>query len=587
MKRALIRNSLISLIILVVLTASFSYTRLKNALIDEAYQEIKVDLDGFIYMLEQDGTEDISKACLDFGAYTSIRVTVIDAATGQVLGDSHNDIAVMDNHLYREEIFQAIQEGEGSSNRYSKTLDVNYLYYAKYIEIEEFKIVVRSATPLFAIQDMYNTISVATIIALLISMIIAFLITLKFNNNVIKPINDIQSFAFSIANGDYGKHIYINSYEEITLLSKELNTLSKKLKKSFTKISTRNAQLEAILRSLKHGILVCDLEGKVKYSNENFSKILGIEENIENKNIYNFLFDENIYSILAEVKSTKKWKPVVKKNIQFSDGSYRDYSGYYIKGKAGANKGVLLLVEDVTNIRKLERTRSTFVSNVTHELKTPITCISGYTQTLLNGAIKDEDNVVKFLGIINDETERLNLLVDDILILSDLENDKKQKDMQEVDLLPIAKDVLDLMKQKNTLLGSVDLLINADESESYIVMGNQNKLKQILINLVDNSIKHTIEGSVTIELTNTDNEVKMSVIDTGIGIEEKHHERLFERFYRVDKHRSRETGGTGLGLSIVKHLAIWHGAQISLTSKVGEGTCVSVVFIGSNLSSNA
>lgn len=440
MKKALIRSSLISLIILVILTGSFSYIRLKNSLIDEAYQEIKDDLDGFVYMLEHDGIDEINQKCLDFGNYTGTRVTVIDSTSGKVLGDSHNDISIMDNHLYREEVSQALKDGEGTSNRYSKTLDVNYLYYAKYTKIGTSFLVVRSATPLFAIKDMYNAISISTIIALVISMIIAFLITLKFNNNVITPINDIKRFALEIADGDYGKHVYINSYDEINLLSKALNTLSKKLKKSFNKISTRNAQLEAILRSFKHGILVCDLEGKVKYVNENFYKILGVDEGIENKNIYHFLFDENIYNILTQIKASDDGQPIVKENIRFSDGSFRDYSGYCIIDEKGTNKGLLLLVEDITNIKKLERMRSTFVSNVTHELKTPITSISGYAQTLLNGALKDEENAIRFLGIINDETERLNLLIDDILILSDLENDNGNKQFKKVDMLFVAHD---------------------------------------------------------------------------------------------------------------------------------------------------
>ncbi len=577
LKRALIRNSLIALVILVLITGVSSYIIMKNTLISKAYDDTEENLDGYIYMLEKESPDDINQSCKDFGEYTGIRVTVIDAQTGQVLGDSDNDITAMDNHLYREEVSQAIKTGEGTSKRHSNTQKIDFLYYAKYVEHNGKELVVRTATQLSIIKDAYNSIGVSMLIAVFAAAMIAFLISYGFNNRVAKPISEITDLALEISEGGYGKNAYITSYKEVEKLSGALNNLSNSLKVSFDNMSVRNAQLEAILQSFSHGIMVCDNDGNVQYSNENFSRILGIEEDLENKNIYKFMFDENIYSILEEILKSDE-NSVTRNSVQFSDGTFRSYSGYRIKDYTGVRKGILLMVEDVTNVRKLERMRSTFVSNVTHELKTPITCISGYTQTLLNGAVYDKENANKFLHIIDEEAQRLNLLIDDILTLSEIENKKNISYDTKVDLVEISDDVLELMKQKYPSKSGVEMRIVTDGKEPYEILGDKHKLKQIIINLVDNSIKHTSEGFIAVEFSKNDKTLTMNVQDTGVGIEEKHHDRLFERFYRVDKHRSRETGGTGLGLSIVKHLTLLHHGHISIESKLGQGTSISIEF---------
>ncbi len=197
---------------------------------------------------------------------------------------------------------------------------------------------------------------------------------------------------------------------------------------------------------------------------------------------------------------------------------------------------------------------------------------------MLNGAVKDEKNALRFLGIINDETERLNLLIDDILTLSEIENDDSEQYMQPIDLQPIGQDVVELMKLKYPDTNGVKIQISADDAGEYIINGESNKIKQIMINLLDNSLRHTKEGHVQLSLERSSNKVIMKVTDTGIGIENVHHDRIFERFYRVDKHRSRETGGTGLGLSIVKHLTLLHKGIISLKSKPGMGTSITIKF---------
>ena len=563
---------------LILIIGVSAYIIMKNALINNAYEGIVENVNGYIYLLEKNDETDINKSCVDFGNYTGARITVIDATTGEVLGDSDNDITTMDNHLYREEVSMAIKDGEGTSTRHSNTQKIDFLYYARYVEINENPLVIRTAAQLDIIKDAYNSIGLSMLIAVIASAAIAFLITYGFNNRVAKPIKEITDLALDIAEGNYGKSAYITSYKEVETLSGALNKLSKSLKVSFDNVSVRNAQLEAILQSFNHGIMVCDNDGNVQYSNENFSKILGIEDKLEKKNIYKFMFDENIYSILEEIRESDDDNSVTREGVQFADGTFRNYTGHRIKDAAGIRKGILLLVEDVTNVRKLERMRSTFVSNVTHELKTPITCISGYTQTLLNGAMYDKENAGKFLHIIDEEAQRLNLLIDDILTLSEIENKKNVSYAAKVNLVEVAKDVLELMQQKYPSNSGVELRIDTDGQEPYVIFGDKHKLKQILINLVDNSIKHTSQGFIAVKFSKEEKSLTMKVQDTGVGIEEKHHDRLFERFYRVDKHRSREYGGTGLGLSIVKHLTLLHHGHISIESKLGQGTSISIEF---------
>jgi len=578
LKKTLIRSTLISLAILILISGVFSYIRIKNTLIDEAFNDIEADLNGYIYLLDTNKDVDFDQSSIDFGKYTGIRITVIDAETGKVLGDSFNDITSMDNHLYREEVSQAIRYGEGSSTRYSKTEKVDFIYYAQPFEYNGKSLVIRASTPLYNVKNTYNSIASSMLIAIIVSAFIAFLVSSRYNRKVIQPIESITEFARSISKGDYGKSVHINSYDEVIRLSKALNKLSKSLRKSFDKVSTKNAQLEAILQSLNQGILVCDVDGNVQYTNDTFLKIVNMDEVLVHKNIYHNIFDENLYNILEEIKNSKEDELVTKTNVQFSDDTYRNYSGCFIKDKNDVKKGILLVVEDVTNIRKLERMRSVFVSNVTHELKTPITCISGYTQTLLNGAVEDKENAYKFLNIINDEAERLNLLIDDILTLSGLENSRQHVFKNKVDLIKIADEVVELIKQKYPDKNNVDFLIDYDKDTSFEMYGDRHKLKQVLINLVDNSAKHTEQGHVKIAFSKEQSSVIMSVEDTGIGIDKKHHDRIFERFYRVDKHRSRDTGGTGLGLSIVKHIVLMHNGDISLESEPGKGTKIDISF---------
>lgn len=354
---------------------------------------------------------------------------------------------------------------------------------------------------------------------------------------------------------------------EIENIQLGLENLSEHIESMATKYGYRKGQLEAILGSLKIGLVAITQEGKVIFHNPKFSEIYLLGTNIQGKNIYENIYDRNLLEVLEESLSTEIF---MRQNILQPNGLVYNFKGLEIKSKT-ERIGTLIIIEDVSKVYQVDKMKSDFVSNVTHELRTPLTSIKGFAETLRNVDPTDTATRDKFLGIIEDESDRLQLLINDILYLSEVEGTvTREKD--DVDINRVIREVLELTQpyaKKN-----VELIFKADQH--YIVNFERYKLKQLLINLVSNSVKYTDEGSITISLDDDLEHVVLRVKDTGIGIPEKDQGRIFERFYRVDKDRSRLTGGTGLGLSIVKHIVERNEAQIHLESEVGVGTTVTV-----------
>jgi two-component system phosphate regulon sensor histidine kinase PhoR len=353
----------------------------------------------------------------------------------------------------------------------------------------------------------------------------------------------------------------------ITDLQYGVERLADHIEKMDVKYGYRKGQLEAILGSLKLGLVAITQEGTVIFHNPKFTEIFKLGASIQGKNIYENIFDTNLLEVLEHSLDTDLF---VLPNVVQPDGLIYSYRGLEIKS-GDVRAGTLIIIEDVTKVYKVDKMKTEFVSNVTHELKTPLTSIRGFTETLQQVDPNDVETRDRFLGIIEAEAERLSLLINDILYLSEVENSSmKEKDL--IDLNRECNDVIELSKPN--LNENVELNFVADKH--YVVPFEQYKFKQMLINLVSNSIKYTDEGTITVELSSDLDFVVLKVIDTGIGIPKKNQGRIFERFYRVDKGRSRMTGGTGLGLSIVKHIAERNECQIHLESELGEGTTVTV-----------
>jgi two-component system phosphate regulon sensor histidine kinase PhoR len=349
----------------------------------------------------------------------------------------------------------------------------------------------------------------------------------------------------------------------------ELKRLGRYIERINLKYEGRKGQLEAILNSLRNGLVAIDSEGKIIFSNPRFNEMYHLRRDLKETHLTSNVYDKNILEI---IDSLEKESFVEKKFVEQTNGLIYTYRGILITS-LGKTIGKIISIENVTKVANLDSMKQTFVSNVTHELKTPLTSIRGFAETLQDMNPNDE-KYKEFLSIIEREAERLNNLITDILLLSELEATGQPKKAQWVEVAPLVEEVTTLVRHQ--LKPEVKLQVGLDNDLK--VYFDSFQFRQIVLNLVSNAIKYTDVGTVEIQMFEEQGRVILQVIDTGIGIPDSEQGRVFERFYRVDKDRSRATGGTGLGLSIVKHIVENNRCQIFLDSKEGKGTTVTIVF---------
>jgi len=349
----------------------------------------------------------------------------------------------------------------------------------------------------------------------------------------------------------------------------ELKRLGRYIERINLKYEGRKGQLEAILNSLRNGLVAIDSEGKIIFSNPRFNEMYHLRRDLKETHLTSNVYDKNILEI---IDSLEKEPFVEKKFVEQTNGLIYTYRGILI-ASLGKTIGKIISIENVTKVANLDSMKQTFVSNVTHELKTPLTSIRGFAETLQDMNPNDE-KYKEFLSIIEREAERLNNLITDILLLSELEATGQPKKAQWVEVAPLVEEVTTLVRHQ--LKPEVELQVGLDNDLKLYFDSFQ--FRQIVLNLVSNAIKYTDVGTVEIQMFEEQGRVILQVIDTGIGIPDSEQGRVFERFYRVDKDRSRATGGTGLGLSIVKHIVENNRCQIFLDSKEGKGTTVTIVF---------
>lgn len=513
---------------------------------------------------------------IDFQAFAdwyaeqaNVRLTIIDK-DGTVVADSDEDYQVMDNHAYRDEVAEALKGRTVSRIRYSKTIGIPYLYTAMPMDLANFDGVLRISVPLTTVKnsamEMVRYVLYGILIGAIIAIIVAFLVTRRF----MEPLKELTDAATRISEGDYDNKIYMRHNDERGKLAHAFNEMTIKLKLNMWNLRKRNEEFEAVLSSMINGLIAVDEQYHVFLANEQAKAILGVEGSLLDKSIYEVIRNTTIYHVLE--KSIEQQEYIVDDTIIADEKErvIRVYANPIYKHKSASRTlGTLLVIQDVTDIRKLETMRKDFVSNVTHELNTPLTSIRGFVDTLKHGAISDEKIANRFLDIIDIETERLSLLIQDILSLSAIESTDQDKRVDEYDIKEIIDEVLDILEPK---IKKKNIEIINDINQGLTYRCNRDRIKQLFINLLDNAIKYTEKGQVGITCSRDEEGLKIDIWDTGIGIEEEHIPRLFERFYRVDKGRSRNMGGTGLGLSIVKHIVELYKGRIDVVSRVGEGS---------------
>ena len=490
-----------------------------------------------------------------FDNFTSrvFRFTLVDAEGG-VLYDSQATAADMENHLEREEIAEALLSGYGSSARYSSTLTERTFYEAIRLESGNvLRISVSQVTVGAQILGMLPAICAIVLIAI----VIALLLSHKMARSIVKPLNEL----------DLENPAENETYEELAPILTKLNKQHKQIRQQMQELRRKTDEFEQITVSMNEGLILLDKKGTILSINSAAKKLFGVDDMAIGCDFLSLDRSTDMTRAIEKALDGKKTELREERN-----GSKYQFIINHIESD-GKMIGIVILCLDITETALAEKTRKEFTANVSHELKTPLQSIIGSAELLENGLVKPEDQK-RFVGNIKNEATRLVSLINDIIRLSQLDEDSGTA-TESVDLFDIANEVMDVLPVSASKK-QVKLCLNG---ESCVMNGVRRYLYEIVYNLSDNAIRYNKDGgTVLIDLKNKDGSIVLSVSDTGIGIPTEHQSRIFERFYRVDKSHSKETGGTGLGLSIVKHAVAYHGGTIKLESTPGEGTTITVEF---------
>ena len=560
------------------------FFHLSNNLKDDTYNRIRSNVSKQISLcktyLADIPLKDVASYDLDgiadkIGRDLGLRVTII-GLNGTVYGDSELDgdqLRKVENHLYRPEVQQALNSSIGESRRFSTTIKEDFLYIASVFNKNDTSGIIRLSIPLSEIEQLLNRLSHTLGFSFLAAFILSVLVSYLVSYFISRPLKEISWASQDIAHGNYSKKISLQSNDEIGDLASAFNYMSEQVKARIEEVSESKSRLEAVFLSMFEGVMVVDASGSILLINEALKKFLRIEvdplgkkpiEAIRNLEIQEIvdntlcsgsgLISQEIFTLLPEQKVLLVHATPIK--------------------KAENTEGAVLVFHDVTNLRELEKIRQDFVANVSHELRTPISSIKGYAETLLDGALKDKENAKDFLKIILSDSNRLATLIDDLLNLSKIESGKLVMETKPYKLLPLAEKVVSSLKgQIENKSITIKMNIPKDIPD---ILADETRIKQVFLNLIDNAIKYNHpKGEISITAHETNDLVKVDITDTGIGIPNKDLPRLFERFYRVDKARSRELGGTGLGLSIVKHIIQAHNGEVFVQSVEGQGSTFS------------
>lgn len=551
------------LTILLILTSSFIVvTALFTLIINHQYSEnakksLKQNNDVVISLLTTENVKD--KEILFKKNFNSedIRVTLIDRS-GNVINDTIADKETMDNHNNRKEVIDAREDGSGFSERYSYSVNKKMLYYATAFGDGN---IMRSSMPMAIITNFEGTYLKYYIITVILVLIMALAVSLKFSQVILEPIRNLQFITTQVAHGELDRRVKTINDDEIGQLAKTFNNMADKLQETLIDVTDKQNRLSAILQSMDSGVIAIDKNNKVIMINPCAEDIFGINKDIIGLNlldiIRNFELEEVFKNKNQPNRELKIWWPK-ERELRIKTTDIRNEWGLI---------GTVAVVQDITDLKRLENMRSEFVANVSHELKTPLTSIKGFAETLKY--VDDAATKEKFLNIIDDETERLARLINDILTLSYIEQHGESK-TESINVNEIIEAVYNLLKNTADLKKTNVQILGEKVPE---LVGDRDRFKQMVLNLVDNAIKYSEEGDQVFVKTKVEgNDVVLSVEDTGVGMSKEHLERIFERFYRVDKARSRAQGGTGLGLAIVKHIVLSLNGTIDVESELGVGS---------------
>lgn len=489
-----------------------------------------------------------------------VRVTFIDAQ-GNVKYDSEADPTKMENHSDREEFKEATATGEGESTRFSKTLGYTTYYYA----IKYNGGVLRFSTDKENLAGVFLAVIPMLVVFAGGIIFITTIISIKLSESMIKPINSLVK-QLDLRNENIGQ--FETPYEELEPIIKNADVLMGRIHKNMNKIKAEREKISLITENMVEGMILLDEDMTVLSVNKSALKILGNSfDPTEHTKIDHMTNDQQIIGLLEEAKESGAANGIITEKSRF----YRTFANK-VYSENTLDFGIIIFFVDVTEEIQSEQIRRDFSANVSHELKTPLTTIKGFGELLENGIFTKEEDVKKYGGMIYRESERLLYLINDIIRLSQIE-EQEHVLSDKIDLLKTAHDVEEILRHK---ADNREVTMTV-EGEPVRIYGNQSYITELFLNLMDNAIKYNREGgSLKVTVGADDGKAFAVFSDTGIGISDEHQSRIFERFYRVDKSRSKQTGGTGLGLSIVKHIVAYHSGEIQLESELEKGTTITV-----------
>ncbi len=525
----------------------------------------------------QFGSDLLAQTADVLGTKTTARITVI-LPDGVVVADSEKAPAEMGNHRSRPEIQAALSGRVGESVRFSNTLKKNMMYVAvPILDDAEVIGVVRTAIPLAEMEQMFGQIQSRIVWGGLLILLLSALFSVVVSRRISRPLERIKQGAKRFAEGDFSHRLHPGGSTEIGSLVESMNSMATQLEERLNSVVQERNQREAVLSSMVEGVLAVDTEGRIISINKAAAHFFqGLEPSAaKGRSVEEVFRNVTLQKFIGEVLAAKETCEC-ELHLQSSPVSDLQVRGAKLLGVQGKRIGAVIVFNDVSRLRRLENLRSDFVANVSHELKTPITSIKGFVETLLDGALNDPKEAGRFLAIVAKHANRLNAIIDDLLTLSRLE----QGSLEELEVYPSSLDglirpALEICARRSA---KKKIEIRVECSDKLTANVNQPLIEQALINLIGNAVKYSSsEKTITIQARAEANELILSVSDQGYGIEPEHLNRLFERFYRVDKGRSRQEGGTGLGLAIVKHIAQVHGGRVEVQSTFGEGSVFSII----------
>jgi two-component system phosphate regulon sensor histidine kinase PhoR len=549
LSKKLLKNFSVIAVVSILLTAVFSTAAFWFVFSDEQEAEVRQYTDKIISVYNSDSEIDLSK----YYGIGDFRVTLIKS-DGSVVSDSvDTDVNSMPNHSDRPEFQQAIKDGNGSSHRMSETLNKITYYYAEKTADGS---VIRVAKTIDSIYGIFLFVIPSILIIMIGVFVVCTILAKRSTKKIVEPIKEMAD------NGNG------SPYDELLPLSQKIASQQRQIKRQMRRLQFEKDKISTLIENMAEGFILIDVDKKVLMSNYSASKLLGADDDgVTDKTLIAFSRNEVLNDCVDKALSgeSKNGDTTVKgRALQIITNPV--YSN-------GEKNGAICLIIDVSAKKKAEKMRREFTANVTHELKTPLTSISGYAEIIASGLVKPDD-IPNFANKIHKESGRLLSLISDIMELSQLDEKFSDEEFAPVDLAGVAAEVAEDLRSNAEKHG---ITITVD-TKTAVINGNRNQIYELIYNLCDNAIRYNREnGSVKI-ITGDDNEHPfVKVADTGIGIPEKHHKRVFERFYRVDKSRSKETGGTGLGLAIVKHITERHGGEIFLESSE-QGTTFTARF---------